>query len=259
MACLAPSRAPSGRLRAARRRNKGVAEEILARAVDLAVRAAKPLHKVPAEQLGRVGFRQRLRQFNVVGAQFHLELEADLRQIQFHRLEHVHHPRRVAAVPSPVIVVVAAGHQVGDGVFGAVGVHLRRADHRLKGIGLAGHGNHHGNLDSGLGEDGFQFVPLVKVGEKVAQTGFDLQQGDGRLVDLLEEQGTGEGVCFQDGVIAQRIVLGDEADDLVTGAMMAEVACKALGESGFARAGSVVLDEDEAFHGSDNFNNVAKI
>jgi hypothetical protein len=64
----------------------------------------------------------------------------------------------------------------------------------------------------------------------------------------MQKKRTGEGVGLDGEIIGKRVLFGDETEYLVVGTMVAEVALKAAGESGFTCASSVVLDEEEAFH-----------
>ncbi len=123
----------------------------------------------------------------MVGAEVHFELEADFWEVEFDGFEHVHDAGGVAAVPGAVVIVVAAGDEVGDGVFGGVGVDFGGADDGVEGVGLGGHWQDDGELDAGFGEDVFEVVVLVEVAEELAEAGFDFEDGDVGVVEVAEE------------------------------------------------------------------------
>ena len=159
----------------------------MAGAVDLAVGAGEPLGEVASEDF--VGFRlgKGFLEFDVVGAEDHFELEADFWEVEFDGFEHVHDAGGVVAVPGAVVIVVAAGDEVGDGVFGGVGVDFGGADGGVEGVGLGGDGKDDGELDAGFGEDVFKVVVLVEVAEELAEAGFDFEDGDVGVVEVAEE------------------------------------------------------------------------
>ncbi len=96
---------------------EGFTEQELPSAIHLSHDPVDPLGEVFAVVISRFWVHDRFGQFLVLCTKLHLDLEADLWDVQFHGFKHVHHTCCVAAVPNLVIIFVAAGDQVRDQVF----------------------------------------------------------------------------------------------------------------------------------------------
>lgn len=227
---------------------KGVAEEVLAGAIELSHDAAHPFGEVFAKMLVGLRVQESVLKAGVAATQFNLEVHADLRDVKFHGIIHVHNTGGVAGVPDFVVILIAAGDEVGDGVFGVVGIDFGGLNDGVKAVVLAGDREDDGEGDIGQREAGLELSVLIELFKKFAHAGGDLQDGDGADIQTTKQGFCGEGAAVKNATRVVRSCVFEETKNLMRSTIFFQVTGAALSQRALASGGIVILDEDQLFH-----------